>query len=102
MACYLPLLNCIMSKTVYCLKLKKEGKALSSPPYPGPFGEKILAHISEEAWQAWLTHQTMLINENRLSMVSREARQFLREEMKKFLFGEGSDKPEGYVPPDDS
>lgn len=88
-----------MSNTVFCEKLKKEAKALNSAPYPGPMGERILNHISEEAWGMWQSHQTMLINENRLSMISPEARAFLKKEMEKFLFGEGSEKPQGYTPP---
>jgi Fe-S cluster biosynthesis and repair protein YggX len=88
-----------MSKSLFCLKLKKEGVALSNPPYPGPLGQKIFENISEEAWRMWQTHQTMLINENRLSMISPEARQFLKDEMEKFLFGEGSEIPAGYTPP---
>ena len=41
----------------------------------------------------------MLINENRLSLVDPEARKFLQDEMQKFLYGEGSSKPEEYIPP---
>lgn len=46
----------------------------------------------------WVEHQTMLINENRLSMIDPKARKFLMEEMEKFLFGDGSEKPAGFVP----
>ena len=48
----------------------------------------------------WLEHQTMLINEMRLTPVDPKARQFLEREMEKFFFGEGSERPEGYVPPE--
>jgi Fe-S cluster biosynthesis and repair protein YggX len=40
----------------------------------------------------------MLINENRLSMLDPDARQFLNEELQKFFFGEGSTKPKEYIP----
>ena len=40
----------------------------------------------------------MLINENRLSPLDPKARNFLKSEMEKFLFGDGSAKPQGYVP----
>ena len=56
--------------------------------------------MSKEAWQEWLAHQTMLINENRLSIRDPEARRFLAAEMEKHLFGEGSEKPAGYVAPE--
>jgi Fe-S cluster biosynthesis and repair protein YggX len=87
-----------MSNTIYCQKLKKEGQRLNTPPFPGEMGQKIINAISAEGWDAWLSHQTMLINEYRLNMLDSKARAFLKEEMEKFLFGEGSDKPEGYIP----
>jgi Fe-S cluster biosynthesis and repair protein YggX len=49
---------------------------------------------------AWLAHQTMLINENRLSPLDPKHRAFLEGEMQKFLFAGDAAKPEGYVPPD--
>lgn len=74
-----------MSRTVFCEKLKQEEPGLSEPPFPGELGEKIFQHISQQAWSMWIQHQTMLINEYRLSTLDPKARQFLREEMKKFL-----------------
>ena len=87
-----------MTNTVFCAKLKKEAPSLPAPPYPGKIGQRIFENISEEAWNQWLTHQTMLINEYRLSLVDAKARTFLSEEMEKFLFCEGSNAPEGYNP----
>tara|TARA_Y100000817_G_scaffold280076_1_gene243858 strand:- start:323 stop:589 length:267 start_codon:yes stop_codon:yes gene_type:complete len=83
---------------VYCVKLQKEAEGLDYMPYPGEIGERILANISSEAWQMWVNHQTMLINEMRLTPVDPKARKLLEEEMEKFLFGEGSAKPEGFTP----
>ena len=51
-----------------------------------------------QAWQQWLAHQTMLINEYRLTPIEPEARKFLEGEMEKFFFGEGAARPGGYVP----
>ncbi|NNE05345.1 MAG: oxidative damage protection protein [Xanthomonadales bacterium] len=90
-----------MSKTVHCQLLDKELPALAFPPYPGELGKRIVAGISAEGWQQWLAHQTMLINENRLSPINPEHRKFLEGEMEKFLFGGGSEKPQGYVAPED-
>ena len=87
-----------MSTLIYCQKLKKEAPALTRAPYPGVLGKKILENISQEGWQQWLAHQTMLINEYRLNMLDAEARKYLATEMEKFLFGDGSEKPEGYKP----
>jgi Fe-S cluster biosynthesis and repair protein YggX len=83
---------------IKCVKLKKEAEALDYQPYPGDIGIRIMKEISAEAWQLWMNHQTMLINEMRLSPVDPKARKFLEEEMDKFLFGEGSKAPEGFVP----
>jgi Fe-S cluster biosynthesis and repair protein YggX len=69
------------------------------PPYPGPLGKRIFDNVSAEAWQMWLKHQTMLINEYRLTPFEPKARQFLEQEMEKFFFSGGSAAPEGYVPP---
>jgi len=85
---------------VQCVKLGNEGEGLNSIPYPGELGKRIYENVSKQAWQMWLQHQTMLINENRLTPVEPKARQFLVEEMEKFFFGEGSEKPEGFVPPE--
>jgi Fe-S cluster biosynthesis and repair protein YggX len=87
-----------MTRMIECAKLKKSTEGLDQQPYPGTLGKKIYEHISKEAWQLWLGHQTMLINEYRLSMLDPKAREFLAKEMENFLFGEGSDKPSGFVP----
>lgn len=88
-----------MLRTIYCVKLQQEAEGLDEPPYPGELGAKIFNHISKQAWQLWLNHQTMLINEYRLSLIDPKSRQFLYQEMEKFLFGTGSDKPAGYEAP---
>ncbi|MGA7965594.1 MAG: oxidative damage protection protein [Gammaproteobacteria bacterium] len=89
-----------MSRTVHCTVLDREAEGLAKPPYPGELGQRIYDNVSKEAWQQWLQHQTMLINEYRLTPVEPKARQFLKDEMQKFLFGAGSEKPEGYVEPE--
>ena len=86
------------TKTIFCSKLNIDAEALATPPYPGELGQRIFTHISKPAWQQWLNHQTMLINEYRLNMLDTTARAFLVKEMEQFLFGEGSEKPAGYVP----
>lgn len=88
-----------MPRTVFCAKLNQQAEGLESAPYPGSLGEKIFNHISQSAWQMWLNHQTMLINEYRLSLADAKAREFLRDEMQKFLFEGTAAKPAGYVPP---
>ncbi len=85
-------------RNVNCVKLDREAEGLAFAPWPGELGKRIYDNVSKEAWMAWLAHQTMLINENRLSPLNPEHRKFLEAEMLKFLFGGGADKPAGYVP----
>ena len=89
-----------MSRTVNCVLLKKEGEGLDYAPYPGELGQRIYDNVCKEAWQKWLAHQTMLINEYLLTPIEPEARKMLETEMEKFFFGEGSAKPKEYVPSD--
>ncbi|HEV2331837.1 MAG TPA: oxidative damage protection protein [Gammaproteobacteria bacterium] len=89
-----------MARTVKCVLLAEELPGLERPPYPGPLGQRIYEEVSQQAWQQWLRHQTMLINEYRLSVIEPKARKFLEEEMQKFFFGGGAEKPEGYKPPE--
>lgn len=84
-------------RMIYCTKLKKESEGLTKPPFNNEVGEKIFAQISKDAWSLWLQHQTMLINEYRLNLIEPKSRAFLSEEMNKFLFGEGSEKPPLFV-----
>ena len=88
-----------MTRMVHCIKLNKEAEGLDFPPYPGDLGKKIWESVSKEAWGAWLKHQTMLVNENRLNLADARARQYLARQMEQFFFGDGADKPAGYVPP---
>lgn len=88
-----------MARVVQCVKLGREAPGLDFPTYPGDLGKRVFENVSKEAWQLWMAHQTMLINEYRLSPMDPKARKFLEAEMEKFFFGEGSQLPEGYVPP---
>jgi len=84
---------------VHCVKLGKEAEGLDRAPYPGELGKRILESVSKEAWQQWMRHQTILINENRLSPIDPAHRAFLEKEMEKFFFGEGSELPKEFSPP---
>ena len=88
-----------MARTVQCIKLGKEAEGLDFPPYPGELGKRIYESVSKEAWAQWLRHQTMLVNENRLSLADARARKWLAEQMEKHFFGTGADAAAGYVPP---
>jgi len=84
-----------MTRMVHCVKLDKEAEGLEYLTYPG----EVYDNVSQEGWQMWVGHQTMLLNEYRLSPVDPKARKFLEEEMEKFFFGEGSEAPKDFVDP---
>ncbi|HUU71994.1 MAG TPA: oxidative damage protection protein [Burkholderiales bacterium] len=87
-----------MSRKVSCVKLNKEGEGLQFPPFPGELGKRIFENVSQEAWQGWLEHQKMLVNENRLSLADPAARKYLMEQTENYFFGAGADAASGYVP----
>jgi Fe-S cluster biosynthesis and repair protein YggX len=87
-----------MGEMIQCVRLKREAEGLDRQPYPGELGKRILENVSKEAWQEWLKHQTMLINEYRLSPVDPKSRSFLEEQMEKFFFGEGAETPPDFKP----
>ena len=88
-----------MARMVNCIKLGREAEGLDFPPVPGELGKKIFETVSKEAWQQWVKQQTMLINENRLSLVDANARKYLSEQMQKHFFGSGADQAAGFVAP---
>jgi len=90
-----------MTRMVKCVLLGVEAEGLDYVPYPGTLGQRVFEQVSKQAWQQWVTHQTMLINENRLTPIEPAARKFLEDEMEKFFFSGGSDRPEQFVPQQD-
>ena len=89
-----------MSRTVFCVKLQREAEGLERPPYPGDLGRRIFEGISKEAWQGWLEHQKMLVNEYRLNLADSRARRYLTEQTERHFFGEGAEVASGYIPPE--
>ena len=90
-----------MSRSVNCIKLNKEAEGLATLTYPGDLGKRIYEQVSKRPGKMWLGHQTMLINENRLTPIEPKARKFLEEEMEKFFFGGGSEVPKEFVAPEE-
>ena len=88
-----------MARMIHCIKLGKEAEGLDFPPVPGELGKRIYESVSKEAWQQWQKHQTMLLNENRLSLADARARKYLLLQMGQYFFGAGADMPSGYTPP---
>ena len=88
-----------MSRMVNCVLLKKEAPGLDRQPYPGELGKRVFDNVSKEAWKQWLEQQKMLVNENRLNLADKKAREYLSQQMEKHFFGGGADTASGYVPP---
>ena len=88
-----------MARTVNCVKLGREAEGMDFPPYPGSLGQRIFESVSKEAWAAWLKQQTMLVNENRLSLADPQARKYLAEQTEAYFFGDGAEQASGFIPP---
>lgn len=88
-----------MSHMVHCVKLGKEAPGMKFPPFPNELGKRIYDNVSQEAWDGWLRYQTMIINENRLSLADPRARHYITQQMENYFFGEGADHISGYTPP---
>lgn len=88
-----------MARTVTCVKLGREAEGLDFPPFPGAIGRRVYDCVSKEAWKQWLELQKMLVNENRLNLADKKARDYLVQQMEKHFFGDGADRAQGYVPP---
>ena len=74
-------------------------EGLDEPPFDSDFGQKIYKNVSKKAWAAWVEHQKMLLNEYRLQPWTREAQEFLVEQMNAYFFGDGGSLPKEYVAP---
>lgn len=88
-----------MTRMVFCRKYQQQLEGLARPPFPGPKGQAIFEHVSQQAWQEWLAQQTMLINEKRLNVMDPATRVYLDGQRERFLDNQPFDQAEGYVPP---
>ena len=85
-----------MSKTVFCKKLQKDLPAMPVPPMPGPKGKELMETISNDAWEAWKSHQTTLINEKHLDLSKADDRAWLLDQMEKFFNNEEVEHASGF------
>jgi Fe-S cluster biosynthesis and repair protein YggX len=88
-------------RMVQCVKIGREAEGLDRPPFPNALGKRLFESVSKEGWKLWLAHSTMLINEYRLDLSSKQGTEMLLKQCEEFFFGDGGAKPEGYVPPTD-
>ncbi|AKC60412.1 oxidative damage protection protein [Blochmannia endosymbiont of Camponotus (Colobopsis) obliquus] len=75
-----------MKRIIYCVFLQQLAEGLTIQSYPGKLGKYIYQNISQQAWDQWKRHQTILINEKKLNLINNDHRNFLEKEMIKFLF----------------
>lgn len=87
-----------MARMVNCVKLNQELPGLEEAPFSTELGERIYNEISQMAWEMWPQQQMILINHFGLSLNDPRAREFLREQMHEFFFGEDAQMPEGWTP----
>ena len=87
-----------MPRMVQCAKIQRELPGLEAPPFPSELGQRIFDEISQQAWEMWPPQQMILINHFGLSLNDPRAREFLREQMEEFFFGEDAAMPEGWTP----
>lgn len=85
---------------VHCVKLGRDLPGLDRNPVPGELGQRIYDNVSKEAWEMWQDHSRLLINHYGLNLADPDAREFLRQQMEEFFFGENAQAPEGWVPAD--
>jgi len=85
-------------RKVLCFKLGRELPGLKRRPYPGPLGERIFNEISAEAWNDWVEHSKMIINEYRINSADPNSLKLLMEQCEAFFYGEGVERPAEYTP----
>ena len=74
---------------VSCARCGEEGDALASPPFRDDLGRRVREEICRDCWEEWKERQMLLINHFGLNLREKEAREFLLENLKAFLFDEG-------------
>ena len=88
-----------MARTVNCVKLSKELPGIPFKPFDNELGQRIYDEVSMEAWQMWLEHSKMIVNEYRLDLTQRQAHDILLKQADDFFFGEGAALPPDFVAP---
>ena len=87
-------------RRVTCVKFEREMYGLDEIPFENhPLGQRIYDNVSKEAWKLWMEQMKMLMNEYRLNLGTKEAQEFLLQQMENYFFGEGAALPPGFVPP---
>ena len=87
-------------RMVMCVKFEREMEGLDEIPFDGhPLGQRVYENVSKEAWKLWVERMKRIMNEYRLNLGTKQAQEFLLQQMEAFFFGEGAALPPDYVPP---
>jgi Fe-S cluster biosynthesis and repair protein YggX len=73
----------------HCARCGRPDNQLLKPPFKGPNGEKIFAHICKDCWREWIGMGTKVINELGLVLSSPIGQQTYDQYMMEFLQLEG-------------
>lgn len=87
--------------TITCTRCGQERDQIAFQPFPNERGRRIYSEICAVCWAEWLNHQKQLINHYALNLLDPKAKQFLLENMQRYLF-EGDRESEigiGGTPP---
>ena len=85
-----------MADLVMCKKLGRQLPGLDEPPFAGELGLRIFEQISAEAFELWQEHAKSLISSYRLNLAEQGAREFLRQQMEDFFFGDQAQMPDWF------
>jgi len=73
-----------------CSRCDRKGEQLPFAPFPNEIGTRIYNEICQICWKEWMQRQNQLINHFGLDVADPEAQDFLFDQIKLFLFNEGS------------
>lgn len=79
---------------IQCVRCGQEGDALASPPFRDELGRRVQEEICRNCWEDWKERQMLLINHYGLSLREADARSFLLDNLRGFLFDEGEGEAE--------
>ncbi len=86
-----------MARMILCAKLGRELPGLDAPPFAGELGQRIYDQISAQAFGLWQEHARTLIGAYRLNLADRAGRDFLRQQMDDFFFGDEAQMPDWFA-----
>ncbi len=76
-------------KTIHCGRCGEQKPALEKAPFRNERGQRIQARVCVDCWDAWLKHQTLLINHYGLDPREQKSRDFLYSQIDEVLLGDG-------------